>query len=128
MSASAGAVLNAIKYFCKVEDVASVQFVRLDKYVEGEYRYDYTVLSQIDDFESFVNRLNDMKHSANWGDPRQMEEGYIVARIEYSNGDFDFIHSDAQCFNRVKVMKKRVITVQKGVIVSDSKAGDYNEA
>lgn len=88
------------EYFCKVEDVASVQIVRLDKYVEGEYQYDYTVLSQIDDFESFVNRLNDMKHSANWGDPRQMEEGYIVARIEYSNGDFDLIHSDAQCFNR----------------------------
>lgn len=27
----------------------------------------------------------------------------------------------------VKVMKKRVITVQKGVIVSDSKQGDYND-
>ena len=26
----------------------------------------------------------------------------------------------------VKVMKKRVITVQKGVIVSDSKKGDYS--
>jgi cell division transport system ATP-binding protein len=27
----------------------------------------------------------------------------------------------------VKIMKKRVITVQKGVIVSDSKQGDYDE-
>jgi cell division transport system ATP-binding protein len=27
----------------------------------------------------------------------------------------------------VKVMKKRVITVKKGIIVSDSKAGGYDE-
>jgi cell division transport system ATP-binding protein len=27
----------------------------------------------------------------------------------------------------VKIMKKRVITVKKGVIVSDSKQGDYDE-
>lgn len=27
----------------------------------------------------------------------------------------------------VKVMKKRVITIKKGVVVSDSKQGDYND-
>lgn len=88
------------EYVCKVEDVAFVQIVSLDKYVNGEYRYEYTVLSQIDDFESFINRLNGVKHSVNWGDPRQMEEGYIAIRIEYQNGDFDLLHSDAQWFNR----------------------------
>ena len=88
------------EYVCKVEDVESVQIVRLDKYVQGEYRYEYTVLSQIDDLETFVNRLNGVKHSVNWGDPRQMDEGYVVIRIEYLNGNFDLVHADAQCFNR----------------------------
>lgn len=84
------------KYICKAEDVASAQIVRLDKYVEGEYRYEYTVLSQIEDIESFVEQLNRIKHSVNWGDPRQMDEGYVVIRIDYINGDFDLVHPDAQ--------------------------------
>ena len=88
------------KYVCKAKDVASVQIVRLDKYVEGEYRYEYTVLSQVEDVEPFVEQLNDIKHSVNWGDPRQMDEGYVVIRIDYLNGNFDLVHPDAQCFNK----------------------------
>lgn len=88
------------KYVCKVEDVASIQIVRLDKYVAGEYRYEYTVLAQIDDLEAFVKRLNSVKHSVNWGDPRQLDEGYVVVRVDYSNGDFDLIHPDAQWFHK----------------------------
>ena len=88
------------EYVCEVEDVASVQMVRLDKYVQGEYRFEYTVLSQIDDFDDFVGRLNAIKHSVNWGDPQQLQENYVVVRIEYLNGDFDLIHPDAQYFNK----------------------------
>ena len=29
-----------------------------------------------------------------------MDVQYIVIKIDYSNGDFDLIHPDAQCFNR----------------------------
>ena len=65
------------KYVCKVEDVASVQIVSLDKYVDGEYRYEYTILSQIDDLETFINRLNGVKHSVNWGDPRQDRKSVV---------------------------------------------------
>ena len=86
-------------YVCDVEMVDSIQIVRLDKYVEGEYRYEYTVLAQISDHETFVSRLNEVDHSVNWGDPRQMDINYIVIKIDYSNGDFDLIHPDAQCFN-----------------------------
>ena len=88
------------EYVCQVEEVASVQIVRLDKYVDGEYRYEYTVLSQIEELETFVNRLNSVKHSVNWGDPVQMDEGYVVVRIEYLNDDFDLIHPAAQGFNK----------------------------
>jgi len=88
------------KYACKVQDVESVQIVRLDKYVREEYRFEHTVLSQIDDFEPFVNRLNNVKRSANWGDPYPVYEGSVVIRINYLNGDFDLLHQDAQLFNR----------------------------
>ena len=88
------------RYLCEVGEVESVQIIRLDKYVEGEYRYEYTVLSQVEDVESFVGQLNDIKHSVNWGDPSQMDEGYVVVRVDYSNGDFDLIHPDAQCFHK----------------------------
>ena len=88
------------EYKCNVDYVESVQIVRLDKYVEGEYRYEYTVLAQISDFEPFIARLNKIKHSVNWGDPQQMDIQYIVIKIDYLNGDFDLIHKDAQWFNR----------------------------
>lgn len=88
------------RYICEVEEVESVQIIRLDQYVEGEYRYEYTVLSEISDYETFVSRLNGLEHSVNWGDPRQMDVGYVVVRIDYRNGDFDLVHQDAQCFHR----------------------------
>ena len=88
------------RYICDVDEVLSIQIVRLDKYVEGEYRYEYTILSQISNHENFVSRLNELDHSVNWGDPRQMYIQYVVIKIDYRNGDFDLIHSDAQWFNR----------------------------
>lgn len=88
------------RYVCNVDEVESIQIVRLDEYVEGEYRYNYTVLSQITDCAAFVDQLNKVDHSVNWGDPRQMDVQYVVIRISYLNGDFDEIHQDAQCFSR----------------------------
>lgn len=88
------------RYVCDIEKVDSIQIVKLDKYVEGEYRYEYTILSQISDYETFVSHLNELDQTVNWGDPQQMDVQYIVIKIDYSNGDFDLIHPDAQCFNR----------------------------
>ena len=93
-------LLGNQEYNCDLAEVKSIQIVSLDKYIEGEYRYEYTILSQITDTEAFVGRLNSLQSSVNWGDPQQMEEGYIVIRIDYHNGDFDLLHSGAQCFNR----------------------------
>ena len=90
------------KYVCEIDDVKSIQIVRLEGIVEGTYQYEYTVLSEVSDIETFVKTLNDLKHSVNWGDPFPLAQrfGHNVIRIEYLNGDFDLIHSDAQCFNR----------------------------
>lgn len=91
------------EYVCNVADVESVQIVRLDKYVEGEYRYEYSVLAQVLDCETFVSRLNQLDHSVNWGDPGRLEDLYVVIKVNYSNGDYDLIHPDAQWFHRAGV-------------------------
>ena len=57
------------EYICEVDNVSSIEIVKLDKYVEGEYRYDYTVLALISDHSTFVDKLNHLKHSVNWGEP-----------------------------------------------------------
>ncbi len=88
------------RFSCNIEEVKSVQIVRLDEYIEGQYRYDYTVLAEISNCETFVSDLNGLDYSVNWGDPRPMQTQYVVIKINYNNGDFDLIHSNAQWFNR----------------------------
>lgn len=88
------------RYICEIEEVESVQIIRLDEYIPEEYRFDYTVLSEIADTPRFVNRLNELEHSVNWGEPSQMYAQYIVIRIDFHNGDFDLIYPNAQCFHR----------------------------
>ena len=88
------------RYTCDVNAVESVQIVRLDKYVEGEYTYEYTVLCEITERSRFIEQLNDIKHSVNWGEPSQMDMGCVVIRIDYLNGDYDLLYPNAQCFHR----------------------------
>ena len=87
-------------YVCNIDAVESAQIIRLDKYVEGEYRYEYTVLSDIMDVSTFVDQVNHLEHSVNWGEPGQFNVGYVVIRINYSNGDFDLLYPNAQWLNR----------------------------
>lgn len=88
------------KYICDVDKVESVQIVKLDKYVEGEYRYEYTVLSQILDYSTFIDQLTAIDQKVNWGEPKTVDVGYVVIKIEYSNGDYDLIYHNTQWKHR----------------------------
>ena len=88
------------QYFCEADAVKSVQIVRLDDYIEEEYRYDYTVLSEIADCSAFADRLNNLDHSVNWGNPMPLYVDYVVILVYYSNGDYDLLHPNAQRFHR----------------------------
>ena len=46
--------LDKHHYICEVEEVTSIQIVRLEQYIEEECRFEYTVLSEITDFDPFV--------------------------------------------------------------------------
>ena len=86
------------KYVCDIDKVDSIQIVRLDDVVE--YEYEYTVLSEISDCDTFVSRLNKMDRSVNWGEPSVLYLQYIVIKVNYINGDVDWIHHNAQSFDR----------------------------
>ena len=85
-------------YTCEAEDVRSVQIVRLGEVIEGEY--DYTVLCDVEDKDDFIRKLNDIRQTINWGDPYRLYPGYVVIRIEHSNGDCDLLYSNAQSLQR----------------------------
>lgn len=92
--------LGPQKYVCEVDDVASVQIIRLEEYVEGEYRFEYNILAQISNYRAFVDSLNNLKHSVNWGEPGWFPDQCVVIRIDYHNGDFDLLYPNVQWFNR----------------------------
>ena len=74
------------RYVCEVDEVESVQIVRLDRVVE--YEFEYTVLAQVEDREAFVTRLMEVKHSVNWGDPvplpfESIQDVYFGRDIHY---------------------------------------------
>lgn len=87
-------------YTCEAEDVRSVQIVRLGEVIEGEYRYDYTILHNVEDKDDFIRKLNDIRQTINWGDPYVLYPGYVVIRIEYINSDCDLVYSNAQSIQR----------------------------
>ena len=88
------------KYVCNIDEVETIEIVKLGEFVEAKNDYEYTVISTISDKEKFVERLNNIKHSVNWGDPGVMKKGYIVIKICYKNGDSDLIYRNAQSFVR----------------------------
>ena len=88
------------QYVCNAGDVAKVQIVVLDNFIQGKYSYEYTVKSNIDEIEKFVSRLNSITHTSDEDKAKKIEKDNEVIRIEYNNGDFDLINREAQRFHR----------------------------
>ena len=86
-------------FICNVEEVSSIQIVRLEEYVEEEYQFEYNVLAEISDLDTFVNRLKGIEHSTYFGTPSRMKTGDVVVRIDYHDGNYDLIHHHVQWFN-----------------------------
>lgn len=88
------------RYTCEGDNVESIQIVCLAEYHEDSYEFDYDILCEIDDIPFFVEQLNKVKCSMNWGEPLQLDTGHIAIRINYYNGDSDLLQSSAQWINR----------------------------
>ena len=87
-------------YYCDIDQVESIQIVSLGEFDRSENRYEYKIISEISNCSDFVDRLNNIRHSVNWGEPMTLKLDYIVINVNYVNGDFDLIHYRAQSFYR----------------------------
>ena len=93
------------RYVCDRFEVESIQIIRLDECKEEALAFEYTVLVEIDDIETFVNRLNQVENCCYWDEPSTLKAQYIVIKIDYDNGDYDYLHQNAQLFNRSGITK-----------------------
>jgi len=87
-------------YRCDIESVETIQIIRIDGLDPEEHRYKYTVLCDVTDQSSFVERLNALEQSQNKGPPSWFDMGCVAILIMYANGDHDIIHHHAQRFYR----------------------------
>lgn len=90
---------KAGKYICDPDKVDYIWIVRLDEYVDAEYRYKYTILSEVTDTFAFVEQLNNIEQMENWGDPIKPSIGCVAVLINYIKGDYELLYHNAQWFN-----------------------------
>lgn len=88
------------RYECPVDEVSTVQIIKLGKYSAEGKRDEYTIFKEIDDYAGFVERLNNMEVGYVWNDPRPLMEGDIVIKIDYLDGGYDLIRRTYQVFVR----------------------------
>ena len=89
-------------YYCDVNEVESVSVVRLCEPVfdEGTCPIRESVLVEIDDIEGFVDRVNQLEQQRDLvlSDPISLRVDDIAIRIQYHNGDIDYLNWMAQTF------------------------------
>ena len=103
------------EYVCQIEEIKFVEIVMLGDFDREKNEYEYTVLSQITDYATFVDRLTQLQTSVNGGQPYVFNKQAPVVRIEYQNGDYDLIQSEVQCFGRSgKITDGKFLFNQKG--------------
>lgn len=84
------------KYECDTDTVKSIQVVKLDESEQEGEDYKYTVLATVSDHKTFFDKLNSIRQSENWGEPRMILSPCIVLKIEFQNGDVDLLTHYAQ--------------------------------
>ena len=85
-------------YECDGDTVDAACIVEVGDYNQDENRFNYTVLAEIVDVTEFIEQVNDLDHSVNWGDPGTFFAGDVAIKIDYSNGDYDLLGTNAQIF------------------------------
>lgn len=87
------------EYKCEIENVESVQIVRLGE-TDDDYQFTCTVLRNVTDKDSFLEQLNALDYRNGSTPPKPLKVGYVAIRINYFNGDYDYIYQNSQKFYR----------------------------
>ena len=88
----AGCVVNKELYPLDEENISSCQIVRQDE-------AGYTVLAEVEDKSAFLRKLKELRKesvSLIYGDPPTQYIGEILIRLEYLNGDYDYVDPRVQ--------------------------------
>ncbi len=88
------------RYTCEAYNVEAIEIIQLGELNEDKNEYDYTVLREIEDISTFVNRLNELKQRERYWGAAYFLADYVVIKIDYPNGDYDMLHHTAQLFYR----------------------------
>ena len=84
------------RYTCDVENVKSVQIIKLGEYDEESCWFQQTTICEIENRTEFIERLLGISQTVRFGLPGAFYSGDIVIYIEYVNGDYDLISYIAQ--------------------------------
>lgn len=87
------------RYSWYIDGVESIQIIQLDKYIEEEDRYEYTILTQIPDHRIFINQFNEMSQSKISGVPQKLDIQQLSIRVNYKTGNFHILQPNAQLYN-----------------------------
>ena len=87
------------EYECEIENVESVQIVCIGETdADDNYRFTCTVLYDVTDKDSFLDQLNALDYRGGSTPPKPLKVGYVAIRINYFNGDYDYIYQNSQKF------------------------------
>ena len=101
------------EYKCEIESVESVQIVCIGE-TDEDYRFTCTVLCNVTDKDSFLEQLNALDCENGGTPPKPLKAGYIAIRINYFNGDYDYIYQNSQKLYRGDKNLTRQFLFDKG--------------
>lgn len=95
-----GCDFNSVnQYSWYTPGVESIQIIQLDKYIEEEDRYEYTILTQIPDHKIFIKQFNKINQTRTSVERVKLDLQQLSIRVDYKTGKFHILQPDAQLFN-----------------------------
>jgi len=81
-------------FLYSVDEISAIEIVQVDE--ESQEGFQQTMLAEIEDIETFLLEFNKLDCYSNYTDPIGIENGDIVIKVIYSNGDYEMIGCTGQ--------------------------------
>ena len=80
----------------KLDEIQAIKIVKLGTFNQETVLFDEEELANCSDLDAIKNELLQLPFHSIWNDPYELQEGEVVFKIIYNNGDFDLIGASAQ--------------------------------
>ncbi|MBQ4594129.1 MAG: hypothetical protein IJA81_05830 [Akkermansia sp.] len=85
-----------------VSEISAIEIVQLVGYNLDSYEFIENTLVTIENHETFIDEFSKLKCKTHYSEPHSLEEGEVVIKVTYNNGEYELIHAKAQYRCRVK--------------------------